>query len=271
MRKEIAMDISGKKVAMLVHNYFEQAEFEEPLEVLRDAGAMVTVITTDDTKQLQGLQHVEKGDTFTADLFLQDATPEEYDALVLPGGAINADALRMNETAQTWVRDFLNEGKITAAICHAPWLLVSADVLDGRKLTSYATIQDDIRNAGGDWVDERVVVDGSLVTSRQPDDLPAFDGAIVSMLAQGPSTDAIDAVVTSTNSFDDGSNDESVLDEQGTEDEARLRTMGYSRQRDNLSKLDLQDILGDEDESDPDESHPRSVVVHDEQDESMAT
>jgi protease I len=179
------MDVNGKKVAVLVDNYFEQAEFEEPIDALKEAGATVSVITTNEDKQLTGLHHVDKGDSFTADLLLEEADSAAYDALVLPGGAINADALRMNEKARRWVKDFLAAGKPLAAICHAPWLLASAGVTKGRRLTSYHTIQDDMRNAGADWVDQQVVVDESLITSRQPDDLPAFNQALISMLAQG--------------------------------------------------------------------------------------
>jgi protease I len=177
------MDISGKKVAVLVDDYFEQAEFEEPINALKKAGAQVAVITTNDGKDLHGLQHVKMGDSFTADLLLDDARPEDYDALVLPGGAVNADKLRMNNKAREWVKQFLDAGKPLAVICHAPWVLVSAGCVRGRKLTSYYTIQDDIRNAGGDWIDQEVVVDQNLITSRQPDDLPAFNEALINMLA----------------------------------------------------------------------------------------
>lgn len=263
------MNITGRNIAILVYNYFEQAEFEEPMETLKDAGATVTVITTADDKKLQGLNHVEAGDTFMADLLIEDATPEEYDAVVLPGGAINADGLRMDETAQSWVRDFLDEEKPVAAICHAPWVLASADVLDGRRLTSFYTIQDDIRNAGGDWIDQSVVIDRSLITSRKPDDIPKFTDALIVMLAQEPLAEGADAIETSTtdgNSVDD----EPVLDEQGTEEDARLRTLGYNRRRDNLSRLDQQELLDDEDESDPDELRPRNAVIGDERDESLA-
>lgn len=170
-----------KRVAILVDNYFEQAEFEEPRDALRDAGTEVTVIGIK-TKELCGMNHADKGDTFQADLLISAAASDGYDALVLPGGALNADTLRMSEDARQWVRDFLNSGRIVAAICHAPWLLVSADVVSDRKLTSYYTIQDDIDNAGGLWVDSQVVVDGNLITSRKPDDLPAFSDAIIKAL-----------------------------------------------------------------------------------------
>lgn len=167
------MDIAGKKVAVLVSNYFEEAEFEEPIEALQTAGAKVTVISAD-TKELHGLRHIEMGSAFSADLLLREASSGEYDALLLPGGAINADRLRMSREAQEWVREFMQTGKPLAAICHAPWALISADVIGGKQLTSYYTIQDDVRNAGGEWLDQQVVIDENLITSRQPDDIPAF-------------------------------------------------------------------------------------------------
>jgi protease I len=260
------MDITGKTVAMLVDNYFEQAELEEPMEALRDAGAEVVVIAVKD-KKLQGLNHVDKGDYFDADLLLNEVSEEDYDGLVLPGGAINADSLRMVEAAQFWVRDFLEENKPVAAICHAPWVLVSADLLDGRRLTSYETIQDDIQNAGGDWVDEPVVIDGSLITSRKPDDLPAFNQALIEMLQrEGPPREAADAIEDSTKDVEDP-----VLDADATEDEVRSRTLGYDRQRDELDELDEQEILEDEladpSEDDPDALHLSGVVPQDEQDD----
>ena len=177
------MDISNKKVAILVHDYFEQAEFEEPLAELKKAGAAVTVVSAAG-RQLHGMHHAKIGDEFQADILLEEANAHEYDALLLPGGVINADALRMVEKAREWAVDFLDSGRPVAAICHAPWLLVSADAVETRRLTSYHTLQDDIRNAGGEWVDQIVVVDKNLITSRQPDDIPAFCEAFISMLAQ---------------------------------------------------------------------------------------
>ncbi len=175
-------DISSKNVAVLVHNYFEQAEFEQPIAALKQDGASVTVISASGL-DLLGLNHVDKGDSFQADIWLDDARADDFDALVIPGGAVNSDHLRMVSKARTWVVEFLEAGKPLAAICHAPWVLVSAGIANGRSLTSYHTIQDDIRNAGGDWVDEEVVVHGNLLTSRQPDDLPAFNKALVHMLS----------------------------------------------------------------------------------------
>ncbi len=174
-------DIAEKKVAILVDNYFEQAEFVEPLKALKGVAATVTVIGAEG-KDLQALQHAAFGDRFQADVTLDEVSSSDYDALVLPGGAMNADRLRMNKAAQTWVQDFLETHRPLAAICHAPWVLVSADRVRGHKLTSYYTIQDDIRNAGGDWQDSEVVIDGNLITSRKPDDLAAFTNALITML-----------------------------------------------------------------------------------------
>lgn len=174
-------DIAEKKVAILVDNHFEQAEFTEPLKELKNAAVEVTVIGAS-SKDLQAMQHAELGDLFQADLTLDEADSDNYDALVLPGGALNADTLRMNETARAWVRHFMDKEKPLAVICHAPWVLVSADLVKDRKLTSYYTIQDDVRNAGGEWTDQEVVIDGSLITSRKPDDLPAFCEALIAML-----------------------------------------------------------------------------------------
>lgn len=176
------MDLADKKVAILVHNYFEQPEFVRPLQALKDAGAEVHVVSASGEKQLQGLNHADKGDSFQADLLLNDADPTAYDALVLPGGAINADHLRMVEGAREWVRGYTEAGKPLAVICHAPWVLASSGVARGRHLTSFFTIQDDLRNAGADWTDEEVVIDGNLITSRNPDDLPAFCSALVGAL-----------------------------------------------------------------------------------------
>lgn len=177
------MDITGKHIAIVVHDYFEQSEFEEPLSALQDAGGEVTIISASG-RHMQGMTHIDKADTFEADLLLQQASSDDYDALVIPGGVVNADNLRVDEAAQAWVRDFLESGRPLAVICHGPWLLISADVLDGRHLTSFHTLRDDIVNAGGDWMDEPVVIDDNLITSRKPDDLPKFNDALITELAQ---------------------------------------------------------------------------------------
>lgn len=177
-------DLSDKKVAILVDNYFEQAEFTGPLQALKDAGVQVEVIAAEpEDGKIQGLNHVDKGERFAFDKTLEDADIADYDALVLPGGAINADHLRMQDKARQWVRQIAETGKPLAVICHAPWVLASAGLAKGRKLTSYFTIQDDMRDAGAEWVDQEVVIDGSIITSRKPDDLPAFNNALITMLA----------------------------------------------------------------------------------------
>lgn len=177
-------DLSGKKVAILVDNYFEEAEFTGPLEALKNAGATVEVIAAEpEDGKVQGLNHIDKGNRFDFDKTLDEASIDDYDALVLPGGAINADHLRMQDKAREWVRTVTSAGKPLAVICHAPWVLASAGLAKGRKLTSYFTIQDDLRDAGAEWVDQEVVIDGSIITSRQPDDIPAFNNALISMMA----------------------------------------------------------------------------------------
>lgn len=177
-------DLSGKKVAILVDNYFEEAEFTGPLQALRDAGADVEVIAAEpEDEHVQGMNHVDRGNEFPIDKTLDEADIDDYDALVLPGGAINADHLRMQDKARDWVRKIIDADKPLAVICHAPWVLVSAGLARGRKLTSYFTIQDDMRDAGADWIDEAVVIDGNLITSRNPDDVPAFNKALIGMLA----------------------------------------------------------------------------------------
>jgi protease I len=173
--------MTRKKAAILVHNYFEQSEFEKPLIALQHAGVEVDVISAT-KKELQALEHVNKGDRFDADMLLSEANPDDYDILILPGGAINADALRMVQKARYWVTYFLENDRIVAAICHAPWLLVSADVVEGRSLTSYYTLQDDITNAGGEWEDLPLIVDDNLITSRNPGDLNRFNDAILASL-----------------------------------------------------------------------------------------
>lgn len=178
LTKEYYMaDLSTKSVAILVDNYFEQSELEHPLQVLKDNGVQVTVVSTSDDN-LHAMHHAEMGDNFSADIHIDDADFEAYDMLIVPGGTINADTLRMNDKAQQWVRYCMDNALPLAAICHAPWLLISAGITDGLKLTSFISLQDDIRNAGGEWVDEELVIDANVITSRNPDDLPAFCSAI---------------------------------------------------------------------------------------------
>ncbi len=173
--------LDGKRVAIVATDYFEEAELTEPLAVLLDAGAEVDVIAPHDG-EIKGLNHTEPGQSVPVDITLEDMDPSKYDALILPGGAVNSDNLRMDVTARAVIRQFMDTGKIVAAICHAPWALISAGRTDGMQLTSFHTIQDDIRNAGGEWVNQEVVIDQNLITSRQPDDLPAFNNAIIKSL-----------------------------------------------------------------------------------------
>jgi protease I len=185
--------LSNIHVAVLVTDGFEQAELVEPVKALRDAGAVVDIISQN-RGPVQGFKHDEKAERVSADLSFDDAQPDRYDALLLPGGALNADTIRMIPKARQFVQSFERAGKPIAAICHAPWLLISSGVVKGRTLTSYFTIQDDVRNAGGNWVDREVVVDGNLVTSRKPDDIPAFNIEMIALFARakdratGPAT-----------------------------------------------------------------------------------
>ncbi len=177
-------DLSGKKVAILVDNYFEEAEMTGPMKALNDAGAKTEIIAAEPKHgEVQGLNHVDKGHTFKIDKTLEEANIDDYDALVLPGGAVNADQLRMQYKALEWVKNIVERGKPLAVICHAPWVLASAGVANGRRLTSFYTIQDDLKNAGADWIDEEVVIDGNIITSRTPDDIPAFNKALATLLA----------------------------------------------------------------------------------------
>ena len=174
--------LQGMRVAMIVDNDFEQAEFTEPKKALEQAGAQVTVISPQ-TGQVTGMNHDVKADTFKVDMSLDQANPNDFDALMLPGGALNADALRMVPKAQAFVKDFDTKGKPMAIICHAPWLLVSANLVKGRTMTSWASIQDDLRNAGANWVDQEMVHDRNWVTSRSPKDLGAFNPAMIQLFA----------------------------------------------------------------------------------------
>jgi protease I len=179
-----AHDLKGKKIAFLVTDGFEQVELTEPWQTAEAAGADVDLVSIAEG-EVQGMNHADKGDTFAVDRLVGEADASEYDALVLPGGVHNPDKLRMDEGAVGFVRSFFEQGKAVAAICHGPWTLVEADVVRGRTLTSYPSLKTDIRNAGGKWVDEEVVVDRGLVTSRNPDDLPAFCSKLVEEAAEG--------------------------------------------------------------------------------------
>jgi protease I len=175
-------DLTGKKVAVLATDYFEEAELFEPVKVLKEAGASVEVIAPHNG-EIKGVKHVDPGQSAKVDKTLDQANPNDYDALVVPGGAINSDQLRMDEQARDFIRKLMGANKPTAVICHGPWLLVSAGLARGHRLTSFYTIQDDLRNAGAEWRDEQVVKDGNLITSRNPDDIPAFNEALLSAIS----------------------------------------------------------------------------------------
>jgi protease I len=180
----MAQDISGKKVAILVANGFEQVELTEPRKALEDAGAETDLISPEKGK-VKGWDMKEWGDEFDVDVPLDRARADDYDALLLPGGVMNPDRLRMNESAVAFVRSFFDAGKPVAAICHGPWTLIEAGVVDGRTVTSYPSIKTDLTNAGAIWVDRDVVVDNGLVTSRKPDDIPAFNRKMVEEIREG--------------------------------------------------------------------------------------
>ena len=176
--------LSGKTVAILATDGFEQVELTEPMKALKAAGATVEIVSLK-SGEIQGFNHFDKGDTFRVDRTLDETDPSRYEALMLPGGAHNPDQLRVEDKALAFVRAFFDASKPVAAICHAPWLLIDAGVAEGRKLTSYKTIRTDLRNAGAEVVDQEVVVDEGLVTSRNPDDLPAFCAKMVEEFAEG--------------------------------------------------------------------------------------
>src|SRR5579871_2677510 len=175
--------LENLRVAVLATDGVEEAELTEPAKALGKAGAKLDIISNH-TGRLQAFNHLDKGDTIPIDKTLDQADPEHYDALLLPGGAVNADMMRVEPKVQEFVRAFADAGKPMAVICHAPWELVSAGVAKGRTMTSYHTIQDDLRNAGANWVDREVVVDGNLVTSRQPGDIPAFNREMIQLFSR---------------------------------------------------------------------------------------
>jgi protease I len=177
-------NLTGKKVAILVANGFEQVEMTEPKKALEEAGATVSIVSPE-LRSVKGWNHTQWGDEFKVDIPLSDAKADEFDALVLPGGVMNPDNLRRNEWALQFVRAFSESGKPIGAICHGPWTLIDAGVVSGRKLTSYPSIQSDLKNAGANWVDEEVVVDNGLVTSRKPDDIPAFNRKLLEEISEG--------------------------------------------------------------------------------------
>ncbi|ACU98402.1 protease I [Saccharomonospora viridis] len=181
----MADTLTGRRVAFLVaHEGAEQIELTEPWKAVEEAGGRPELISTR-SGTIQAFNHLDKGDTFTVDKVVGEASADDYDGLVLPGGVANPDILRTDPNAVSFVRDFFTKGKPVAAICHAAWTLIEADVVRGRRLTSWPSLQTDLRNAGAEWVDEEVVVDNGLVSSRKPDDLPAFCSKMVEEIAEG--------------------------------------------------------------------------------------
>ena len=176
-------DLTGKTIAFLVApEGIEQVELTDPWEAVQNAGGTPRLLSTE-SGSVQAYHHLDKADTFDVDAVVGDADPDGYAGLVLPGGVANPDALRLDEDAVAFVRAFVEAGHPVAAICHAPWTLIEADGVRGKRVTSWPSLQTDLRNAGAEWVDEEVVVDGNLVTSRKPDDLPAFNRALVELFS----------------------------------------------------------------------------------------
>jgi protease I len=181
----MANELSGRRVAILATDGVERVELEQPREALANAGAQCDVLSIHDGEILARKQDLHDAGTFTVDRLVTDASVDEYDALLLPGGTVNPDKLRMDQNAVSFVRQFFESGKPIAAICHGPWSLVEADVVRGRTITSWPSVRTDLRNAGANVVDQEVVVDDGLVSSRSPDDLPAFCAKIVEQFASG--------------------------------------------------------------------------------------
>ena len=180
----MADKLQGKRVAFLATDMVEQVELTSPWQAVVDEGAQVELVSLEEG-EIQGFNHYDKADTFKVDRTVEEARADDYDALVIPGGVGNPDTMRLDENAVEFTRQFFEQGKPVGVICHGPWMLVEAGVVRGRKVTSWPSLQTDIRNAGGNWVDQEVVVDQGLVTSRKPDDLPAFNEKIVEEFCEG--------------------------------------------------------------------------------------
>lgn len=176
--------LTGRRVAILVANGFEQIELTEPKKALEEAGAVTAIVSPEDG-EVKGWQHTEWGDEFTVDVALDDADVTDYEALLLPGGVMNPDKLRMIPKAVEFVKGFVRAGKPVASICHGPWTLIEADAVRGRTVTSWPSLKTDLRNAGAMWVDKEVVTDKGIVTSRKPDDIPAFNEKMIEEFAEG--------------------------------------------------------------------------------------
>jgi protease I len=177
-------ELKGKKIAILATDGFEQVELTEPRKALEQAGAQTFVLAPKDG-EIKGWKFKEWGDTVKVDKTLEDANPNDYDALVLPGGVINPDHLRMDPAAVNFVKKFVETGRTAAAICHGPWTLLEAGVLRGKTVTSWPSLKTDLKNAGANWVDQEVVTDGQFIFSRKPDDIPAFSRAIIESVSRG--------------------------------------------------------------------------------------
>lgn len=184
MEGKATQRLDTKKVAILATDGFEQSELFEPMKALKAAGADVKIVSLKSGK-IKGWNHTDWGDTLAVDLTVENANSDDFDALMLPGGVMNPDRLRANADAVAFVREFSEAGKPIAAICHGPWTLVEAGVVEGRRMTSYHSIKTDLINAGAEWVDEEVVNDHGLVTSRKPDDIPAFNRKMIEEFAEG--------------------------------------------------------------------------------------
>ena len=196
----MANELRNKRVAVLADNGFEQSELTEPKKALEQAGASVDVVSPQASK-VRGWKHTNWGDEVGVDVRLDQASPEQYDALMLPGGVLNPDKLRINEKAIAFIKHFVDSGKPIAAICHGPWPLIDAGGVRGRKMTSWPSIKNDLKNAGAEWVDQEVVTDRGLVTSRKPDDIPAFNRKMIEEFAEGKhSTEGRAQVVTGSSS-----------------------------------------------------------------------
>jgi protease I len=180
----MANELRNKRVAVLVDHGFEQSELVDPRNALQEAGATAEIVSPQ-ARKVKGWQHTNWGDELPVDVPLDQATPENYDALLLPGGVMNPDRLRINAAAVRFVKHFVDTGKPIAAICHGPWTLIEAGAVRGRRMTSWPSLQSDLRNAGADWVDQEVIVDQGLVTSRKPDDIPAFNRKMIEEFAEG--------------------------------------------------------------------------------------
>jgi protease I len=187
----MAGELNGMKVAVVATDGVEQVELDQPWQALEEAGAEPELVSLE-AGEITAYDHIDKAGTRTVDAVVSSADPDEYKALVLPGGVINGDFVRADPDAVAFVKAFFEAGKPVAAICHAPWVLAEADVVRGRRMTSWPSLQTDLRNAGAKWVDEEVVVDGNLVTSRKPDDLEAFSAAMVEHFAAGPTDETDD-------------------------------------------------------------------------------